>query len=126
MELRIPCPGISYNEFSVRSSRSAATSPMKLLLDTQDGITEVSCRYGECFLSEWSDGVYLFGMLVYERFRGQGYGARILHALFERLFSQGCSRIVLEVASDNLPAVRLYQKMGFRPIERVSISFLRL
>ena len=101
---------------------SAASDPsaLPLRLNARDGLTEVSCRYGECFLSDWSNGVYLFGMLVYERFRGQGYGTRILRALFHRLCTQGCSRVVLEVSSDNLPAIRLYRKMGFQMIEGVS------
>lgn len=98
--------------------------PIRLHFNMQDGITAVSCRYGECFLSDWSDGVYLFGLLVYERFRGQGFGSRILHALFSRLCMQSGSRVVLEVSSDNLPAVKLYQKMGFQTIDAVSYFYL--
>ena len=43
----------------------------------------------------------------------QGVGKRLLQRFFEHGTSQNMTRIVLEVAEDNLPAVRLYRDFGF-------------
>lgn len=42
--------------------------------------------------------------------RGQGIGAQLLRALIE---GSGCEQFWLEVRASNLPARRLYEKMGF-------------
>lgn len=114
------------NPAAGQSAAEKAAAPLHLNFTAADGCKLVSCRYGECCLAEWSDGVYLFGMLVYARFRGQGFGTRILAALIAKLSEKGCSRIVLEVSSDNLPALRLYRRMGFQIMESVSYFYLRL
>ena len=114
------------NPAAGQSAAEKAAAPLRLNFTAADGCRLVSCRYGECCLSEWSDGVYLFGMLVYARFRGQGFGTRILASLIAKLSEEGCSRIVLEVSSDNLPALHLYRRMGFQIMESVSYFYLRL
>lgn len=114
------------NPAAGQPAAETAAAPLRLTFTAADGCRLVSCRYGECCLSEWSDGVYLFGMLVYARFRGQGFGTRILASLIAKLSEEGCSRIVLEVSSDNLPALRLYRRMGFQVMESVSYFYLRL
>ena len=43
----------------------------------------------------------------------QGVGKRLLQRFFEHGTSQNMTRIVLEVAEDNVPAVRLYRDFGF-------------
>ena len=43
----------------------------------------------------------------------QGVGKRLLLRFFEHGTSQNMTRIVLEVAEDNVPAVRLYRDFGF-------------
>ena len=43
----------------------------------------------------------------------QGVGKRLLQHFFEHGTSQNMTRVVLEVAEDNEPAVRLYRDFGF-------------
>ena len=43
----------------------------------------------------------------------QGVGKRLLQHFFEHGNSQNMSRVVLEVAEDNVPAVRLYRDFSF-------------
>ena len=43
----------------------------------------------------------------------QGVGKRLLQHFFEHGTSQNMTRVVLEVAEDNVPAVRLYRDFGF-------------
>ena len=46
--------------------------------------------------------------------RNKGYGTKLLSMLVENLFSQkDFSRIILEVNAENIPARRVYEKIGF-------------
>lgn len=46
--------------------------------------------------------------------RGQGYATAITTALVATLFDQQFSLVVLNVFEDNSPAIRVYQRLGFR------------
>ena len=86
----------------------------------------VTCPFGECYLTLFGSRAYLFGVLIYRRFRGQGYGYRMLHALLSRLPERGIREVFLEVSSENLPAVRLYEKLGFAVSESLAYYILEL
>ena len=51
--------------------------------------------------------------------RGMKLGRRLTEALIARLRERGATRIFLEVRSDNAPAVRLYEKLGFTPCKEL-------
>lgn len=54
------------------------------------------------------------GMMVHDRFQGQGIGRLLLAALLDIADSHlGLVRVELEVFADNTHAVRLYERMGF-------------
>jgi ribosomal protein S18 acetylase RimI-like enzyme len=55
----------------------------------------------------------LFGMYVAPRARGRGVGEALVHAVVEEARRLGKSEVVLEVASDNLAAIALYERCGF-------------
>jgi ribosomal-protein-alanine N-acetyltransferase len=50
--------------------------------------------------------------------RGQGLAGQLLHRHLGRLAALGIARIFLEVGEDNRPALRLYDKSGFRQVGR--------
>lgn len=106
--------------------------PMELTIreeteDSDSSVTlTVTCPFGECYLSLFGNRAYLFGVLIYRRFRGQGYGYRMLHALLSRLPERGIREVFLEVSSENLPAVRLYEKLGFAVSESLAYYILEL
>lgn len=114
----------------------AETEPMELTIreeaegsdsDSAPSATlTVTCPFGECHLSLFGSRAYLFGVLIYRRFRGQGYGYRMLHALLSRLPERGIREVFLEVSSENLPAVRLYEKLGFAVSESLAYYILEL
>lgn len=57
--------------------------------------------------------------------RGEGYGRRVMEAVIEHATNLGRS-LDLHVYADNIPAVRLYQSLGFtieRTYERDSYRF---
>ena len=55
---------------------------------------------------------------VREASRRQGYGAGLMIHLTELGRGKGCECASLEVRPSNLPALRLYEKLGFRVVAR--------
>jgi ribosomal-protein-alanine N-acetyltransferase len=49
---------------------------------------------------------------------GKHLGATLLRALLDEATARGCTEALLEVRTDNEPALRLYEKTGF---ERISV-----
>lgn len=47
--------------------------------------------------------------------RGRGLGRAVSAAVTEELIDRGLGTIVLNVAMENMPAVRLYEKLGYHP-----------
>lgn len=56
---------------------------------------------------------YVTSVSVLKAWAGKGIAARLLSRCVEHAKSSGMRRISLEVASDNAPAIRLYEKYGF-------------
>jgi putative acetyltransferase len=54
------------------------------------------------------------GMMVHDRFQGQGIGRKLLEALLDIADNYlGLTRVELEVLPDNVRAIRLYERLGF-------------
>ena len=54
------------------------------------------------------------GMGIHPNYRRQGLGARLLAACIEKAWAKGLTRIELEARADNVPALALYEKFGFK------------
>ncbi|MEZ0129397.1 GNAT family N-acetyltransferase [Flavobacterium sp. LBUM151] len=59
---------------------------------------------------------YLGFMFVKPEFRGRGINNLLLNDLKKWVLSKGITEVRLEVYSDNDPAVRAYEKAGFKQI----------
>ncbi|TMU50827.1 GNAT family N-acetyltransferase [Flagellimonas algicola] len=57
---------------------------------------------------------YLGFMYTLPDFRGKGLNARIIESLKEWADSKGLSEMRLTVYEDNIPAVKAYEKVGFK------------
>jgi ribosomal-protein-alanine N-acetyltransferase len=68
---------------------------------------------GFAMLRLLGDDVELMTIAVEPKFRGKGVGAALMQACFADLMMTPSKRMVLEVAADNPPAIRLYEKLGF-------------
>ena len=62
---------------------------------------------------EHSHQSYLGFMYVVPEYRGKGLNRLIIDSLQDWSLRQGVNEIVLEVFSDNAPAIRAYEKAGF-------------
>lgn len=81
---------------------------------------------GAAWFRLWTDDTHSFGcvdaetpelgigVMADKRRRGAAYA--LMRELIESARSQGFRRLSLSVEAENRPAVRLYQKLGFRPV----------
>ncbi|MGK3204982.1 GNAT family N-acetyltransferase [Amycolatopsis sp. MEPSY49] len=53
---------------------------------------------------------------VHPEFHGRGFGTDALRALARHLFDQGHHRLTIDPAAANEAAIRVYTKVGFRPV----------
>lgn len=51
---------------------------------------------------------------VHPMVQRRGYGLQLLQAVYDHAKARQCERIFLEVAEDNIPALRLYTGFGFQ------------
>src|SRR5437773_5198334 len=57
---------------------------------------------------------YVRHVVVDPAWRQRGVGAALMKATAEEVVSEGCSRWCLNVKVDNIAAIRLYERCGFR------------
>lgn len=65
---------------------------------------------------------YVNALAVFDGYRDSGIGTRLLQAAAGRATAQGCTRLSLLVFSQNLGAVRLYERNGYRAIDSRAVS----
>ncbi|HEY4868608.1 MAG TPA: GNAT family N-acetyltransferase [Candidatus Dormibacteraeota bacterium] len=66
----------------------------------------------------------IYGFVVDGALRGRGYGGTMLRATLERLRARGVNEVGVEVDPDNIAAVRLYTRFGFRVV--TTYRYMRL
>jgi ribosomal protein S18 acetylase RimI-like enzyme len=71
----------------------------------------------ECDRPELADGssrAYLFSFRIKPNYRNQGLGTRILTIVEAEITHRGYQKITLNVARENLGAIRLYSRLGYQ------------
>lgn len=71
-----------------------------------------AAEYFRCWEEE---SAYLFGFSVKKEFRGKGLGSFFLSQIIQRI-KDDISDIYLTVEKDNISAVKLYEKNGFKRV----------
>ena len=69
---------------------------------------------GFCIFSVNKEEAEIITMAVMPKYQNQGIGFLILNQLEEVLSKSSCNKIFLDVASNNLIALHLYKKVGFK------------
>ncbi|WP_051671558.1 GNAT family N-acetyltransferase [Oribacterium sp. P6A1] len=81
-------------------------------------------RFGEVYLSGYnSDTLYLYGLLVYDKYLGRGHGRKLMESVENYEKKGPYKKILLQVSDSNHIAYRLYQHLGYKERERI-IYFL--
>lgn len=71
---------------------------------------------GYCCIQRVLDEVEILRIAVCPDLRRHGIGAELLDFVICDLKGDACTKFFLEVKSDNLPAIGLYESFGFRKI----------
>lgn len=58
----------------------------------------------------------LGNVVVHPAHRGRGLAKQVSQAVVQALFDAGMETVVLNVAEDNAPAIRVYEQLGFRTV----------
>jgi len=61
----------------------------------------------------------IYTLNVRPELRGKGIGKLLMEIIEDSFKKEGCEEIILEVAVDNLPALNLYRRMGYRFVEKL-------
>ena len=69
---------------------------------------------GFCIFSYIKEEAEIITMSVLPKYQNKGIGFLILKELEEFLLKTNCKKIFLEVATNNLNAIHLYRKAGFK------------
>ncbi|HKH60627.1 MAG TPA: GNAT family protein [Flavitalea sp.] len=70
--------------------------------------------------------IYLGGFVVDTSMKGRGIGTEILSYIVQLVANEGKTRIELTVDTENKPAIKLYEKIGFVIEGRIRNSYKRL
>lgn len=70
----------------------------------------------------WNRSVWVWEFHVAETHRRQGIGRRLIETLAEKSRAAGLRTLVCETQTTNVPAIRAYRQLGFRP-EGIDISY---
>ena len=86
-------------------------------------VNEENYMIGQVFLQlrsdrlELADGwnrAYLYSLRIRPQYRNKGIGGRMLQLVDDFLVTGGFTRVTLNVARDNLAAIRLYHRHGYK------------
>lgn len=69
---------------------------------------------GLCSINLEEDEVSIYALGIVPDYRGQGYGKELLCLMVDNLIRRGVSHIRLMVNCDNIQAITIYRKYGFR------------
>jgi ribosomal-protein-alanine N-acetyltransferase len=72
--------------------------------------------YAFVLVSKIMDEAEILTLATDIKARGKGYASKLMQHLTETLYDQGCKKLLLEVAIDNIAALRLYNRLGFETI----------
>lgn len=60
--------------------------------------------------------IHIMNLAVHQDFRNQGIGEALIRTALREAKEKGGERATLEVRESNMPAIRLYEKLGFKVI----------
>lgn len=63
-----------------------------------------------------SDELQILDIVICPEHRRQGHGQQLLQTLLQVGRSRGCSTATLEVSRNNIAAIQLYERVGFRRV----------
>jgi len=78
-----------------------------------DVIEQAGVAIGRLYVARWPDDIRIIDIALLPEHRGQGLGGRMLQALLDE--AAAASKSVSMHVEINNPALRLYERLGFKP-----------
>jgi ribosomal-protein-alanine N-acetyltransferase len=78
-----------------------------------ESLSNLPVLWGYCILYPAVDELHLLNITIDPVLRRNGIGSRVMQAIEGIATQQKMSRIILEVRPSNIPAVKLYERMGY-------------
>ncbi|MBI3697225.1 MAG: GNAT family N-acetyltransferase [Acidobacteria bacterium] len=72
---------------------------------------------GHAFLAAAEPGVAELAVFVHQSFRGRGIGTALVRAVLAAAENKGLRRVWAQTSSDNVPALRMLKRCGFRSLK---------
>ena len=76
---------------------------------------------GLCMLGVRGTSGWIGGVGIVAGRRGEGIGEQLMRAIEDRAASRGIEQLWLEVLVQNEPAIRLYEKLGYRVVRELEV-----
>lgn len=108
-ELEKACFNEPWTEESIKNQLSGENSVFTV---SEDNGNIIGYAFGTVIIDEGE----LYRIAVSPEKRGKGTGERLLREFVEKCRNNGAVKLFLEVRSRNVPARRLYEKIGFKEI----------
>ena len=102
------------------SDSATPTLKMTGVIQEEMGDNTVDKEIGWLYLIKDRNCFCLCDIEVDEDYREKGYGNRLLQSTLMDAF-KNADRIILHVTSDNTPAIKLYEKNGFKTLETIDL-----
>ena len=102
--------------YCIRPASTPSNNRDKFEDSTQGTYLDPQVLWAYCILYPAVDELHLLNITVSPKVRKLGLGARMMAAIEGVAAQQNMPRIILEVRPSNMPAVTLYQKLGYEEI----------
>ena len=94
-------------------------SAFRMIVDPDEEETDpVLMPYAQL---EVDQSFYICGIALYPEYRGRGLGSRLLDLAMQRGRELGCTQLSLIVFEQNADALRLYERLGYREVDRAPV-----
>lgn len=117
-------PPKTLDEICRAASASGPPSPLSpaVISRDEDGCLKYlfKTNRGEALVSCAQNYYYFFSFEIHENFRGMGHGETLLRQILAYLHLKNPMPVRLQVSGDNIPAMSLYKKTGFRITDTLS------
>ncbi len=98
--------------WSLANFESELKNPITRALVLTDDETD-SIVVGYIFYWVQAEGISLLNVAVDPKWRGFGFGMKLMQAMIKEAVQEDLPRIILEVRASNTGAIELYQSIGF-------------
>jgi len=109
--------GSPHNDPQTSLDKKLRTDPDLLLVSVKDGLVIGSVMGGYDGHRGW-----IYSLAVHPSHRRSGIASALMRTIETKLKMRGCLKVNLQIVTSNAEVVTLYEKLGFKTEERISMG----